>query len=192
MKFSSKWRFFVKNDVFLRLGGSAKFTEGSAEPARFGRTLNAMHSIWRFFFVNLTSHTRKIKNLVSLKKYFVKSITYLVISIVNTLVSRNFCQNRMRVNFRNFHTVNWFQFQGFFRESANQSFQFFHEIISNKLQIIIHLTNFLKLLNFLSNVLRIIEKIAWKLEIIARNTLVRYFVKITCSIYFDSFEIVFT
>ena len=41
----------------------------------------------------------------STEKYFVKSTTYFVISLVNTLVSRNFCQNRVRVNFCNFHTV---------------------------------------------------------------------------------------
>ena len=39
------------------------------------------------------------------EKNFVKSTTYLVISLVKPLVSRNFCQKLVRVNFRNFHTV---------------------------------------------------------------------------------------
>ena len=46
-----------------------------------------------------------MKNLLSLKKNFVKSTTYLVISLVKPLLSRNFCQKCVRVNFRNFHTV---------------------------------------------------------------------------------------
>ena len=32
-------------------------------------------------------------------------MTYLVISLVKLLLSRNFCQKYMRVNFRNFHSV---------------------------------------------------------------------------------------
>ena len=34
-----------------------------------------------------------------------RQINYLVISLVKTLLSRNFCQKRVRVNFHNFHTV---------------------------------------------------------------------------------------
>ena len=37
----------------------------------------------------------------------IRQITYLVISLVKILLSRNFCQKRVRVNFRNFHTVKW-------------------------------------------------------------------------------------
>ena len=46
----------------------------------------------------------KTRNSLSLKKK-IRQINYLVIPVINTLVSRNFCQNRVRVNFRNFHTV---------------------------------------------------------------------------------------
>ena len=38
-----------------------------------------------------------------IKKYFVKSITYLVISLVEMSLSRNFSLKRMRINFRTFH-----------------------------------------------------------------------------------------
>ena len=31
---TEKYNFFRQNDVFLRFGGSAKLTEGSAEPVR--------------------------------------------------------------------------------------------------------------------------------------------------------------
>ena len=34
-----------------------------------------------------------------------RQINYLVILLVKPLLSRNFCQKRVRVNFRNFHTV---------------------------------------------------------------------------------------
>ena len=34
-----------------------------------------------------------------------RQINYLVISLVKPLLSRNFCQKCMRVNFRNFHNV---------------------------------------------------------------------------------------
>ena len=37
--------------------------------------------------------------------FFVKSTTYLVISLVKPLFSRNFCEKRVRENFRNFHSV---------------------------------------------------------------------------------------
>ena len=43
--------------------------------------------------------------LLSPKKNFVKSTTYLVLLLVKPLLSRNFCQSRVRVNFCNFHTV---------------------------------------------------------------------------------------
>ena len=42
----------------------------------------------------------------TLNKIFpVKSTLHIVIYLVNALVSRNFCQKSVRVNFRNFHTV---------------------------------------------------------------------------------------
>ena len=46
----------------------------------------------------------KMKNLLSPKGNFRQSNS-LVISFINTLISRNFCQISVRVNFRNFHTV---------------------------------------------------------------------------------------
>ena len=45
-----------------------------------------------------------MSNLLSLKKSFVKSTTYLVISLVKVLLSRYFCQKNVRVIFWNFHT----------------------------------------------------------------------------------------
>ena len=37
----------------------------------------------------------------------IRQINYVVISFVNPLLSRNFCEKSVRVNFRNFHTVVW-------------------------------------------------------------------------------------
>ena len=41
----------------------------------------------------------------SLTEIFFREISSLVTSLVKTLLSRNFCQKSVRVNFRNFHTV---------------------------------------------------------------------------------------
>ena len=41
----------------------------------------------------------------SLTKIFFREINYLVILLVKTSFSRNFCQKSMRLNFRNFHSV---------------------------------------------------------------------------------------
>ena len=49
-------------------------------------------------------HCGNCGNLLSLKKIF-RQITYLVISLVKLLLSRNFCQKCVRVNFRNFLCV---------------------------------------------------------------------------------------
>ena len=38
-------------------------------------------------------------------RYFVKSTLSSVVSLVNSLLSRNFCQKMVRVNFHKFHTV---------------------------------------------------------------------------------------
>ena len=43
--------------------------------------------------------------LISPKK--IRQINYLVILLIKPLLSRNFGQKRVRVNFRNFHTVKW-------------------------------------------------------------------------------------
>ena len=48
-------------------------------------------------------HSGNYRNLLSSKK--IRQITYSVISLVKMVLSRNFCQKRVRVNFRNFHTV---------------------------------------------------------------------------------------
>ena len=45
------------------------------------------------------------KNLLSLTEKIFRQITILVISLVKVLLSRNFCQKRVRENSRNFHTV---------------------------------------------------------------------------------------
>ena len=55
-------------------------------------------------WVEMSATLWKNQKFTLTKKIF-RQINYLVISIVNTLVSRNFCQNRVRVNFHNFHTV---------------------------------------------------------------------------------------
>ena len=41
----------------------------------------------------------------TLTEIFFRQINSLVIYLVNALFSRNFCQNTVRMNFRNFHTV---------------------------------------------------------------------------------------
>ena len=41
----------------------------------------------------------------TLTEKFFRQINYLVISLVKQLLSRNFCQKCVRVNFRNFHSV---------------------------------------------------------------------------------------
>ena len=43
----------------------------------------------------------------TLTEIFFRQINYLVILLVKPLLSRNFCQKRVRVNFRNFHTVHY-------------------------------------------------------------------------------------
>ena len=45
------------------------------------------------------------KNLLSPKKKIFREINCLVISLVKPLLSRNFRQKSVTVNFRNFHTV---------------------------------------------------------------------------------------
>ena len=41
----------------------------------------------------------------TLTKKISRQISYLVILLLKSIISRNFCQKRVRVNFRNFHTV---------------------------------------------------------------------------------------
>ena len=52
----------------------------------------------------LTLHCGKNQKFTLIEKIF-HQITYLVISLVKLLLSRNFCQKCVRVNSRNFHTV---------------------------------------------------------------------------------------
>ena len=47
----------------------------------------------------------KLQKFTVTEKKFVKSTIYLVSSLVKTLLSRNFCQRNVTVNFCNFHTV---------------------------------------------------------------------------------------
>ena len=67
---------------------------------------------------NLLSHIFSktfVKVTVLLKKLTLKifrQINSLVTYLVKPLLSRNFCQNRVRVNFRNFHIVTQLHFYG--------------------------------------------------------------------------------
>ena len=54
------------------------------------------HTVQSVEIAEICSHRKKIRQ-----------INYLEISLVKTLLSRNFCQKWVRVNFRNFHTVLW-------------------------------------------------------------------------------------
>ena len=49
----------------------------------------------------------------SLAEKIFRQINYLVISIVKTLLSRNFCLERVRVNLGNFHTVQLWKLRKF-------------------------------------------------------------------------------
>ena len=55
-------------------------------------TSHNVHTLWKLQKFTLT------------EKIF-RQIAYLVISLVKVLLSRNFCQKRVRVKFWNFHTV---------------------------------------------------------------------------------------
>ena len=55
------------------------------------------------FFTLCSSQRGKTRDSLSPKIF--RQITCLLISLVKMLLSRNFCQKRMRENFRNFHTV---------------------------------------------------------------------------------------
>ena len=71
---------------------------------------------------------------LTLTEFFFRLINYLVISLVNTLVSRNFCQNTVRVNFSNFHTAHCGNYRNFLSPkpiSSNQLFSdFFSKIVT--------------------------------------------------------------
>ena len=54
--------------------------------------------------IELTMHSvEKMLILFHRKKF--RQISSIVTSLVKTLLSRNFCQKRVRVKFRNFHNV---------------------------------------------------------------------------------------
>ena len=61
---------------------------------------------WKLFAL-YTIHGTTVWKLrkFSLTEIFFREINSLVIYILKTLLSRNFCQKSVRVNFRNFHTV---------------------------------------------------------------------------------------
>ena len=50
---------------------------------------------------------KNAKFTLTVKKF--RQINYLVILLVKPLLSRKFCQKRVRANFRNFHTVLFWQ-----------------------------------------------------------------------------------
>ena len=52
-----------------------------------------------------SSHAPQCGKMTNTFTEKIRQFNYLVISFVKTLFSRNFCQKRVRVNFRNFHTV---------------------------------------------------------------------------------------
>ena len=54
--------------------------------------------------INFHSTLWKLRKLTLTEKIF-RQITYLVIYLVKLLLSRNFCQKCVRVNYRYFHTV---------------------------------------------------------------------------------------
>ena len=60
-----------------------------------------------FHKIHSRSPTRHWKNeeFTLLTKIFSRQINSLVIYLLNALLSRNFCQKSVRVNFRNFHSV---------------------------------------------------------------------------------------
>ena len=70
---------------------------GSFWPSEISQKWFHVKSKWQ-------ENSQKIKNTLT-KKIF-RQINYLVITLLNTLVSQNFCRSRVRVNFRNFHNVN--------------------------------------------------------------------------------------
>ena len=62
---------------------------------------------WYKNFTNSTLTLWKLQKFTLTENKF-RQINYLVISLVNTLLSRNFCQKRVRVNFRNTVTL-WYR-----------------------------------------------------------------------------------
>ena len=56
------------------------------------------------FFSFFHTHSVEKWKIYSHRNFF-RQINSLVIYLVNALLSRNFCQKSVRVNFRNFHTV---------------------------------------------------------------------------------------
>ena len=64
--------------------------------------VNCFHET--FFKRDFTHTLWKLQKFTVTEKKF-RQINYLVISLLKTLFSRNFCQKRVTVNFRNFHTV---------------------------------------------------------------------------------------
>ena len=62
---------------------------------------------WLFTWCRLTLWKNE---KFTLTEIIFRQINSLVIYLVNALLSRNFCQKSVRVNFRNFHTVHfWFK-----------------------------------------------------------------------------------
>ena len=71
--------------------------------SRISRDFTEFHIYSESTFFDL--HTLwKLRKFTLTEKIF-RQITYLVISLVKLLLSRNFCQKSVRENFCNFHTV---------------------------------------------------------------------------------------
>ena len=59
-----------------------------------------------YLFLHYAVHNVEITEIYfTLAEKIFRQITYLVISLVKLLISRNFCQKCVIVNSRNFHTV---------------------------------------------------------------------------------------
>ena len=54
--------------------------------------------------ISSVNNSLEKREILSHRNFF-RQISSLVTSLVKTLISRNFCQKCVRVNFRNFHTV---------------------------------------------------------------------------------------
>ena len=71
-------------------------------PKSISRKISGTKKIWIFHTHSVTLWKNE---KFTLTKIFFRQINSLVIYLVNALVSRNFCQKSVRVNFRNFHSV---------------------------------------------------------------------------------------
>ena len=139
----------------------------------------------------------KNQNFTLTEKIF-RQINYLVISLVNALVSRNFCQKCVRENFRNFHTVEIAEiFSHFFHKNFVKAIVLLNKLLNNDL------TNFFSVcimkiycLTFVAKIpsnhlavftKELFSKLIWRKKICMLQNL--YFSSLRCShfVKFDTF-----